>query len=202
MFCTLKLTPLFILWMNEKTPVGHVVWPVFAISLLTVLYILIQAFTVYGDIPAVTHPVAFLFSLGVLLFMPPTMAVGYYLLPRLWKCRHDSLQKEQDEAGNSRPKVGWGAFLCLLTAFGFIPLLLFVGLLAALDFAGIDVQGETTRNMLVAGLVVAVLAAERWLKIGWDFMIGGVVLWGGIYVHMNLAKDSLSLWLLFESGIF
>lgn len=55
---------------------------------------------------------------------------------------------------------------------------------------------------LVAGLVVAVLAAERWLKIGWDFMIGGVLLWGGICVHMNLAKDSPSIWLPFESGIF
>lgn len=190
--------PPAIQWMGEKQAVGHVFWPVFFVSALVGIYAVARAFAAYGDLPAIRHPVAFLFSLAVILLLPAFMAVGYYIFWRLWRPRADVLRRQAEDIGdaeNDQPAMGKAAFFCLVAALGFMPLLLFIGLLAVLDVAGIDLRNDGTRHMLVAGLMAAALLVERWAR------VGGVLLWGGVYVHLHLADDSLSRWLLLDSGI-
>ena len=199
-----KSIPPSIQWMNENHPVGHVFWPVFALSLSLAVYCVVRAFMAYGATPAINHPLAFLFSLAVVLLLPPAMAVGHYIFWRLWRPRADELHeqaKKEGDAENDQPAMGYTALFCLIAALGFIPLLLFIGLLALLDVAGLDVKDDTTRNVLVAGLMVAALGAERWLRVGVNIMIGGVLLWGGIYVYWHMADDTLSRWILSDSGL-
>ncbi len=201
MFGTLNSIPPSIHWRHEKIFVGHVFWPMFLISAPVTYSILDKAFAVYGDIPAVTHPIAFMVSLLVLLVLPSFMVTGYYLLWRSWKGNKTAHSQPEDGEDVAIPHSGKFAMLALISGMGFVPLLLFVAMLAGLEAIGVDVQDDNTRHMLVGGLVAAALIAERWSKIGVNFMLGGLLLWGGIYVHWHLADDTLSRWLLFDSGI-
>jgi hypothetical protein len=196
--------PPAIRWMSKKISVGHIFWPVFLVSAPLCYHILDQAFSAYGDIPAIRHPIAFMVSLLAILVLPSFMATGYYLIWDHWRSRRTALlpsdaDEEKPEAASATGKF---ATFSLIAGLGFIPLLLFVVLLMAFDAVGIDVQDNHTREIVAGGLFAAALAADRWSKISVNFMLGGLLLWGGLYVHWHLADDTLSRWILFDSGVF